>query len=268
MDFNKKNTENDNFVTTSDKEIEELLQGSKATNTNKSTETALNRLRKFLKIRGYLELESIDTSELPTILTTFYTDVRTKKTGELYKTSSFKVLRAGLNRYFKRERSIDIVTDDAFLRCNLIFDSVQVKAKKSGKGTVNSTPHISPDDLQRIGDYLNIDHMNKPDPRILQHAVQFFIMFFFCRRGQENLYDMTSDHFKLIVQEDGNEFAIQNMDEKDKNHGVNETEIANQGKMYADPGKAKSYSFSEDLIKFQVIRNRFTFMPFDQNTTN
>ena len=231
------NDNKDNFVETSEQEVEELLKGSKANNTNKSTESSLNRFRKFLQVQDLPELEDLKDQDLPDILTKFYTDVRTKKSGELYKTSSFKVIRAGLNRYFKRQRNIDIVADEKFMRANLIFDSVQVKAKKSGKGAITATPHISPEDIQRIGNYLNVDHMQKPDPKILQHAVQFFIMFFFCRWGQENLYSMTCDNFKLIIEPDGTEYVVQNLDEKDKNHGVNDTELANQVKMFADQGK-------------------------------
>ena len=47
---------------------------------------------------------------------------------------------------------------------------------------------------------------------------------------------MKKNHFKLCVDNDGTEFVIQNLDEKDKNHGIKDTEIANQGKMYAAPG--------------------------------
>ena len=51
---------------------------------------------------------------------------------------------------------------------------------------------------------------------------------------------MTQDHFKLCVNPDGTEYLVQNLDEKDKNHGVKDTEIANQGIMYADPGTFSS----------------------------
>ena len=80
--------------------------------------------------------------------------------------------------------------------------------------------------------------MSNPQPYILQHTVQFYLMYFFCHQGQENLYDMTKDHFKLITEvATGEQYLIQNIDEKDKNHGINETEMANQGKMYEDPSK-------------------------------
>ena len=65
--------------------------------------------------------------------------------------------------------------------------------------------------------------------------------FFFCRQGQENLYDMTKEHFELCVEPDGTEFVIQKLDEKDKNHGIKDTEIPNQAKMYSAPGTKNNY---------------------------
>ena len=121
-----------------------------------------------------------------------------------------------------------------------MFNGVQVKAKKEGKGVVRSTPHISDTDLIKIGIYFDVDHMKEPKPYILQHTVQFYLMYFFCRRGQENLYDLTKDHFKVITEPDGTQYVIQSIDEKDKNHGVNETQLANQGKMYADESEYNS----------------------------
>ena len=105
-----------NFVETQDNEIETLILDSKAINTRKSTNTALTRLRNYLKIRELPELEDIDDVDLPQIIMKFYTDVRTTTKGEMYKTSSFKVVRAGLNRHFKAQRNIDIVADQRFMK--------------------------------------------------------------------------------------------------------------------------------------------------------
>ena len=173
----------DQFVDVDDQDIEKLLEESKAKNTNRSTNTSLTKLRAFLAHRDLPALELITNDELPDILTKFYTSARTQKKGELYQTSSFKVIRSGLNRYFKRERSIDIVSDEKFVRANLVFDGVQVKAKKCGKGATKSTAHISDEDMTKLSNYFHHDHVKFPSPKILQQCVQFYIMFFFCRRG-------------------------------------------------------------------------------------
>ena len=159
--------ENETFVECDEEDIASLLTDSKSKNTKRSTNTSLNRLRAYLRVKKYPELEEISDDELPELLTKFYSSARTKKAGEMYQTSSFKVLRAGLNRYFRINRTLDIVTDHRFMRANMVFDGVQVKAKKTGKGVTRSTPHISEADLKKIGEYFDIDHITNPQPTIL-----------------------------------------------------------------------------------------------------
>ena len=62
-------------------------------------------------------------------------------------------------------------------------------------------------------------------------------MYYTCQRGLENLENMTLDHYKVIVEPDGTCYVIQNIDELDKNHHEDDTSMANNGKMYANPGK-------------------------------
>ena len=224
------------FIDADEEDIQELLESSKTKNTNRSTKSFLTRLHEYLCHANLPPLEEIDIDELPKILTNFYMSVRMKKTGELYQTSSFKVLHVGLNKWFKQNKEVDIVSDERFMRANLVFDGVQVKAKKTGKGRTKNTPPISEEDLKKIGQYFAVDHVARPSPQILQQCMQFYIMYFFCHRGQENLYEMTQDHFKVHVEPDGTCHVYQNIDEKDKNHGIYDTEATNQGHMYEDTG--------------------------------
>ena len=110
------------------------------------------------------------------------------------------------------------------------------------KGFHASMPKISAIDLERIGEYFNYDHMNKPDPRRLQQQLLFYIIYFFCRRGQENLYQMTKETFELIVEHDGTQYVIQKIDEMDKNHGIEDTEkTSDDGRMYANDGETQIF---------------------------
>ena len=90
--------------------------------------------------------------------------------------------------------------------------------------------------MQKLGNYFNVDHMNCPNPAVLQKCVIFNILYFLCRRGHENLYKMTDTFHELIVA-NGDRFLVQAEDELDKNHHENTTEIPNQGRMYDMPGK-------------------------------
>ena len=53
----------------------------------------------------------------------------------------------------------------------------------------------------------------------------------------ENLEYMTPGHYKVVVEPDGTRYVIQNIDELDKNHREDCTDLANDGKMYTNPGK-------------------------------
>ena len=271
MDANKEKKvlkqQNESFIDMNDEEIQDLLDNSKSKDTNKSRNTAVNRFKAFLALRNYPDVEQLSDEDLPKILTKFYTDVRTMTSGENDKTSSFKVIRAGLNRYFKFNCSLDIVSDERFTRANLVFDGVQVRAKCSGKGTIKSTQHIADKDMVKIARYFSMDHVTKPEQKILQQTVLFYIMYFFCCRGQENLCDMTKEHFEVVVDPSRVRYVVQNIDELDKNHGVNDTTIANAGKMYEDPGTSKFQLSCNHTPKQIAMPKLLTFLIFLNNVT-
>ena len=118
-----------------------------------------------------------------------------------------------------------------------MFKAVQVDAKKKGLGSRKKYPPISEIDLERIAEYFCHDHITAPDPKRLQQNMIFYIIYFFCRRGHENLYEMTQDTYKLITENNGIQYVIQAVDEMDKNHGIQDTDDTNTGKMYATDSK-------------------------------
>lgn len=117
-----------------------------------------------------------------------------------------------------------------------MFTAVSKEIKKAGLGSTKSTPPIEPDDLAKISQFFTHDFMNQPDPKKIQKCLLFNIIYFFCRRGWENLYDFTQDLFAISSDPDGTEFVYQSRDEMDKNHGVEVTEKANDAHMYQQPG--------------------------------
>ena len=122
-----------------------------------------------------------------------------------------------------------------------MFKGVTIDAKKKGLGVKNSYPPISDADLHKLGVYFNNDYMNFPNPKKLQHHMIFNIIYFFCRRGCENLYQMTKNTYKVHVDPTGLEYVKQVIDELDKNHSPDDTIPSNDGHMYADPGKTHTY---------------------------
>ena len=195
-----------------------------------------------IKAKELAPLTEIQNDDLPKLFKDFYADAHTRNK-ELYNASTIKSMRSNMNRWFKENRKIDIITDPRFMEANSMFKGMQVKAKKQGKGVQKSTKMISPEDLAKIREYFDHSYIASPDPYRLQQCVMFNILYFFCWHGKENLHEMTKDHFEAVVQYDRTRFVHQVIDELDKNHRESSTEKVNQAKMYATPGNSSFLNF-------------------------
>ena len=224
------------FGSTTDEEKQKIKEERTAKNTNRATKSSVACLMEYIAEKEIqFELKDIPLDDLPKILEDFYCNARTKN-NDYYNNTSFKSLRSNLNRWFKENRNINIVTNERFTSANNMFQGMMVKAKKQGKGYRRSTPVISDEDLLKIGQYFDVDHVHAPNPKILQQTVLFYVIYFFCRRGQENLYEMQKNHFAVKFA-NGVRFIEQSVDELDKNHRENFDKLANQARMYEKPGK-------------------------------
>ena len=181
------------FKSRSKQDTEQLLKGKDKTSTQRATQIYLAQFKRFLNVKHLPEVDDIPTSDLDSILFDFYSAIQPQKKDD-YCVQTLKCIRAGLNRYFRQERGIDIAKDPMFTRANEMLKAVQVDAKKKGLGVKQKYPPISEIDLERIAEYFNHDHVTKPDPKCLQQNMIFYIIYFFCRRGRENLYDMKKKH--------------------------------------------------------------------------
>ena len=77
-----------------------------------------------------------------------------------------------------------------------------------------------------------------PDPKNLQQIVVFFIIYYLCRRGRENLRKMTKNTFAIATDSANKlQHIYQKVDEADKNHSGVDTGKANQGRIYEVKGK-------------------------------
>ena len=93
-------------------------------------------------------------------------------------------------------------------------------------------------DMKKINDFFqDADHMNRPNPKKLQQTVLFYLIYYTCRRGLENLDSMKMNHYKVSTEPDGTSYVFQNTNELDKNHCEDCTDMVNDWKMYANPGK-------------------------------
>ena len=213
-----------------------LLKGKDKASTQRATKSYMEQFNHFLIAKNLPKADDIAIEDLSEILYDFYSSVRPQKKDD-YSVQSLKCLHSGINRYFRKTRGIDITNDSMFVEANEMFEAVKVNAKKQGRGVKKSTPPISQIDLERIAEYFCYDHITKPDPQRLQQNMLFYIVYFFCQRGRENLYSMKKDTFKHVVEADGTEYFMQEVDEMDKNHGPDHTSKTNEGRMYATNSK-------------------------------
>ena len=200
----------------SEDEKRKILEGKDKENTQKATVVAVKLFNQYLSAKKMPNIDALPLDDLPKTFENFYVSVKQIK-GRNYLMQILKCLRAGLNRFYRKNKGIDIARDTPFVKANEMFSGVLAASKKVGKGVTKSTVTISEPDLERIAEYFSHDHMNFPDPKRLQQQVIFNIIFFFCRHGRENLYNMQQNTFEIHTEPDGTQFIHQKIDEIDKN---------------------------------------------------
>lgn len=173
-----------------------ILTDRNKKNTQNATKLWKNLIDQYILEKELgANLEAIEDDKLPELLEQFYADIRTKKDHDRYKNSSLRAIRAGINRFIKESRSIDIIADKRFIRANELFKGVAKQNKQAGKGTVNHKSPILSEDLEKLQDYFS--KYMQPNATVLQRCVLFNLMFFLCRRGRENLTTMKRDTFEV-----------------------------------------------------------------------
>ena len=229
------------FGSTTDEEKKKIMEDRNAKNTNRATKTAITTFREYLTEKQLKPLEDITNEELPEILNNFYTEAK-KTNGTDYCVQSMKCIRAGINRYFKAERGLDIISNTDFVQANEMFRGVNRQKRIQGKGSTKPHAVIEKEDLEKMQNYFQHDVMNAPNPRKLQQCFVFNVIHYFCRRGRENLYNMTADTFAIETDNiSGRRYVYQAVDEFDKNHGVDTMTRANEARMYETTGEKSNF---------------------------
>lgn len=196
-DSSSKKKKKDRFLKSNQQRKDRIFDGRVAPNTKKATQTWLKCLNDYLQEKEVAEdLDAVSDEDLPNLLFDFYTDVQSTK-NQTYKNTTLRCLQAGINRYIKEKRSIDIISDPRFLRSNEMFKGVQWEGKKLGKGAVKHKDIIESEDMEQLQDYFS--RYMTPDPTILQRFVMFNLMFYMCRRGRENFAELTKEMFDVSV---------------------------------------------------------------------
>ena len=208
------------FATVTEEEAREIEAGKNAMRTKKATELMTQILLAYIEEKGIeIDLQTATKRSVNTLLQQFFFEVR-KKDGSLYKKTSFYSLRFGLQRYFKevRGQDFDIINNEEFNGANSRFEAQCVVLKKNGLAKIDHYPPISIEDVQKL--YAS-EVFDMKSPLGLQRKVFFELMLHFCRRGMENLRELTVHDFELRTLNDGTEILVKTSDELTKNHREN-----------------------------------------------
>ena len=135
-------------------------------------------------------------------------------------------------RYFLEFAKIDILGHD-FADANTVFENTSRLVKTTGKGETNHHPEIESEDLAKLFNMFDINN-----PTGLQEIVWFNTMFYFIRRGRENMRAMTKHSFAIGIDATGRDFIYQVQGELDKNHSVNDHsfDTIGEGRIYENGG--------------------------------
>ena len=207
----------DRFANISNEQLDQLLKDKDAKNTIKQTEMHSKTFSDYLRFKDiHIAFETVSKETLDAVLSRFWVEVR-QQNGSMYKVSSFNAIRAGVQRKFKQIRgdSFDIINDISFGNSNSVFNAQKKEMKRRGLGKVEHYRSISEDDMTKLYESGVFD---VEQPLGLLRKVFFELLLHLCRRGQENLRELTADDFKLIKNKDGTESVIKISDEVDKNH--------------------------------------------------
>ena len=118
-----------------------------------------------------------------------------------YSKSSLIAIRYALCWYIKASRpELDIVNGSSFDKANWVFKAKMFGLKKKGKAKVKHKPAIAVQGLRKL--YFS-EAFDTSTPTGLQDKVFFEIMLHFCRRGRENLRELTKDSTAVSVDASG-----------------------------------------------------------------
>ena len=178
-----------------EKLTEEQLQTIKnerlASKTIESTNRAYQLLQEFFneqKSAIFAEEENFETvtslsqEQLNRLLKFFWSSYRNKD-NTLPKLTTLRALKFGLKRKFI-DNNIDIDNKITFSDSNSQYLSQLAVLKREGKSEIIHKSPINDEDMETLRHYF--ENCDK-DPITCQDKVFFDIMYYFCRRGRQNL---------------------------------------------------------------------------------
>ncbi|CAH1252249.1 ZBTB46 [Branchiostoma lanceolatum] len=199
-------------------------------NTQRAMRSAVVTFRDFLIDSGLNPtFEDMPPEKLDAVLTLFFSNAR-KRNRELYKWSTFSGIRYGIYRHLlSRVPSVDIMHSRDFAGSQQAFNEKLKMIKESGKGEINHTPMMTPEDTERL---YKSGVMSTDNPQGLQRKVFFELLYFLLKQKRGHvLRDLMKDDVRFAVNQDGKWYAY--LMKNDCGQG---TSLEEHEKVYEIPG--------------------------------
>ena len=208
------------FASLNEEDINRILVEKDAARTRKAADQSWRVLLAYCEEKKItFDIKSISKSELNELLKRFYFEVRKPDGGE-YRKNSLNCIRFGINRKIKTvHKEWDIIHDVEFNSSCTAFTAEVTELKRKGLAKVEHYPPITEADMKKL---YSSGIFNLENPKNLQWKVFFELLFYLCRRGEENLRTLTKDHFKIKMASDNSRYIEKVIDELDKNHRTND----------------------------------------------
>ena len=99
------------FATVSEETAKHIVEEKDSKKTQKATRVAMSAWRSWLTSRNHtVSEETITPEELDGLLYQFNLEIR-KQDGGMYAKTAYRAMRHGVQRYFKKLRTLDIIND-------------------------------------------------------------------------------------------------------------------------------------------------------------
>ena len=190
------------FANLEEAEIDKLLEDKDSVNTKRSTKASRAVFEDYVKAKSLNYPQSSD--ELANVMKKFYVEAR-RANGEKYTKNSLCSIRFGLKRHFMAAMNIDIIKSKEFDEANRVYQAQCTALKKDGLVKTEHKPAIADEDITKL---YESGIFNTETPATLQNKVFFEVMFYFCRRGRQNLRELKKDDFAMKVNARGQRYVI------------------------------------------------------------
>ena len=185
------------FAVVEEEELQSLKDKNKNSNTEKCTNTWINRFEKWQQTRGInINLPDISPIELDSILQKFYAELRTEK-GEEYEPASLRTMLGALHRYVKgKGYSTSIITSMEFAGSREVLNGKAISLREQGKGKMKrKADSISDEDEEAMWESGVLGHSS---PKSLNQTIFFQISQHFGTRGCQEHHQINMEDLKIV----------------------------------------------------------------------